>query len=77
MRRMAEVYAGFSNYTDHETGRLIDYLESIGELDNTLIVWIADNGASGEGSPNGSVNENKFFNGVMDALRSAGFGGLH
>jgi arylsulfatase len=68
MIRMAEVYAGFSSYTDHELGRLIDYLEQIGELDNTLIVWISDNGASGEGGPNGSVNENKFFNGVMDDM---------
>lgn len=68
MTRMAEVYAGFSSYTDHELGRLIDYLEQIEELDNTLIVWIADNGASGEGGPNGSVNENKFFNGVMDDM---------
>jgi arylsulfatase len=65
--RMAEVYAGFSNYTDHEVGRLIDYLESIGELDNTLIVWMADNGASGEGGPNGTINENTFFNGVVDS----------
>ena len=56
------------SYTDHEIGRLIDYLEQTGELDNTLIVWISDNGASGEGGPNGSVNENKFFNGVMDDM---------
>ncbi len=68
MRRMAEVYAGYSSYTDHEIGRLIDYLEKTGELDNTLIVWLSDNGASGEGGPNGSVNENKFFNGVMDDM---------
>ena len=68
MRRMAEVYAGYSSYTDHEVGRLIDYLEQTGELDNTLIVWLSDNGASGEGGPNGSVNENKFFNGVMDDM---------
>ena len=68
MVRMAEVYAGYSSYTDHELGRLIDYLEQIGELDNTLIVWISDNGASGEGGPNGSVNENKFFNSVPDDM---------
>ncbi len=66
--RMAEVYAGYCTYTDHETGRLIDYLEQTGELDNTLIVWISDNGASGEGGPNGSVNENKFFNAVPDDM---------
>ena len=66
--RMAEVYAGYCTYTDHETGRLIDYLEQTGELDNTLIVFISDNGASGEGGPNGSVNENNFFNAVPDDM---------
>jgi arylsulfatase A-like enzyme len=66
--RMAEVYAGWSSYADHEIGRLIDYLEESGQLDNTIIVAIADNGASGEGGPNGSVNENKFFNSVPDAM---------
>jgi arylsulfatase A-like enzyme len=66
--RMAEVYAGFSSYTDYELGRLLDYLERSGQFDNTLFVFISDNGASGEGSPNGSVNENKFFNGYPDEL---------
>lgn len=61
-RRMAEVYAGFSEYTDAQVGRIIDYLEESGQLDNTIIFYCADNGASGEGSPNGSVNENNFFN---------------
>ena len=65
-RRMAEVYAGFSEYTDHQVGRIIDYLEETGQLDNTIVFYCADNGASGEGSPNGSVNENKFFNGWPD-----------
>jgi arylsulfatase A-like enzyme len=64
--RMAEVYAGFSEYTDMEMGRLIDHLETTGQLDNTLIFYCADNGASGEGSPSGSVNENKFFNNFPD-----------
>jgi hypothetical protein len=49
-------------------GRVLDYLESIDQLDNTLIMSISDNGASGEGGPNGSVNENKFFNNVPDDL---------
>jgi arylsulfatase A-like enzyme len=66
--RMAEVFAGFSEYTDVEIGRLIDYLEESGQLDNTLVFYCADNGASGEGSPSGSVNENKFFNGYPDEL---------
>ena len=60
--RMAEVYAAFSEYTDHQVGRIIDYLEQTGQLDNTLIFYAADNGASGEGSPNAMVNENTFFN---------------
>jgi len=67
--RMAEVYAGFSEYTDVQIGRLIDYLEESGQLDNTLIFYCADNGASGEGSPNGSVNENRFFNGYPDDIK--------
>ncbi|HEY3502085.1 MAG TPA: arylsulfatase [Actinocatenispora sp.] len=66
--RMAEVYAGFVSYTDHEIGRLIDYLDSSGQLDNTIIVVVSDNGASGEGGPNGSFNENKFFNNVPDDI---------
>jgi arylsulfatase A-like enzyme len=66
--RLAEVYAGFSEYTDAQAGRIIDYLEETGQLDNTLIFYAADNGASGEGTPNGSVNENKFFNGFPDDL---------
>jgi arylsulfatase len=66
--RMGEVYAGMVSHTDHEIGRVIDSIEQIGELDNTIIVVISDNGASGEGGPNGSVNENKFFNGVPDTI---------
>ncbi len=66
--RMAEVYAGFSEYTDAQAGRIIDYLEKSGQLDNTLVLYAADNGASGEGSPDGSVNENNFFNGYPDSL---------
>jgi len=66
--RLAEVYAGFSEYTDVQIGRIIDYLEKSGQLDNTIVFYAADNGASGEGTPNGSVNENKFFNGYPDDL---------
>jgi arylsulfatase A-like enzyme len=66
--RMAEVWAGFSEYTDAQIGRIFDYLEESGQFDNTLILYAADNGTSGEGSPNGSVNENKFFNGFPDSL---------
>jgi arylsulfatase len=64
--RMAEVYAGFSEYTDVQIGRVVDYLEESGQLDNTVIFYCADNGASGEGGPSGSVNENRFYNGYPD-----------
>ena len=67
--RMAEVYAGFSEYTDAQVGRIIEFLERTNQLENTLIFYCADNGASGEGSPNGSVNENKFFNGYPDDMK--------
>ena len=66
--RMAEVYAGFVTYTDHEIGRLLDYLEDSGQLDNTIVLVVSDNGASGEGGPNGSFNENKFLNGQPDTV---------
>ena len=56
-------------YTDAQVGRIVDYLEESGQLDNTIIFYCADNGASGEGSPNGSVNEGKFFNGYPDDHR--------
>jgi arylsulfatase A-like enzyme len=66
--RMMEVFAGFLEHTDHHIGRLLDFLEQIGELDNTLVLLISDNGASAEGGVSGSVNENKFFNNVPDSL---------
>ena len=49
--RMAEVYAGFLGHADHNIGRLLEYLEANDELDNTLVVVVSDNGASGEGGP--------------------------
>src|SRR5437588_627533 len=64
--RMAEVYAGFLSHADHHIGRLLDALAAAGELDNTLVIVVSDNGASGEGGPNGSVNENKVANGIPD-----------
>jgi arylsulfatase A-like enzyme len=69
--RMAEVFAGFLSYTDDQIGRVLDYLEESGQLDNTIIVVISDNGASGEGGPNGSVNEVKFFNGYIDTVEES------
>jgi arylsulfatase A-like enzyme len=68
--RMAEVYAGFLSHADHQIGRLLDYLEQSSQLDNTIIILVSDNGASGEGGPNGSVNENKIFNGIPDTIEA-------
>ncbi|MDN5746917.1 MAG: arylsulfatase [Pseudonocardia sp.] len=68
--RMAEVYAGFLSHADAQIGRLLDYLAEIDQLDNTVVVVVSDNGASGEGGPDGSVNEMKFFNGIPDDLAS-------
>jgi arylsulfatase A-like enzyme len=67
--RMAEVYAGFLSHADHHIGRLLDFLDQTGEADNTLVVLVSDNGASGEGGPDGSVNENIFFNGIPDDIQ--------
>lgn len=66
--RMMEVFAGFLTHTDYHYGRLFEFLKSLGQWDNTLIMFISDNGASAEGGPTGSVNENKFFNNVPDSL---------
>ncbi len=68
--RMAEVFAGFVFHTDYEIGRLIDYLEESGQLENTIIFVTSDNGSSAEGGPNGSFNENKFFNNVDDSIEA-------
>ncbi|QSE83547.1 arylsulfatase [Rhodococcus koreensis] len=66
--RMAEVYAGFLSHCDDQIGRLMGYLEEIEQLDNTIVMLVSDNGASGEGGPNGSVNENKVANSVPDDM---------
>jgi arylsulfatase len=66
---MAEVYAGFLSHADHHIGRLLDYLEETGKLENMLVIVVSDNGASGEGGPNGSVNEAKFMNGIPDDMQ--------
>lgn len=63
-----EVFAGFLSHTDAEVGRVIEVIAQLGELDNTLVFFIAgDNGASAEGGLTGSVNEFKVFNGVEES----------
>jgi arylsulfatase len=65
---MTEVFAGFLEHTDHHTGELIAFLRELGEYENTLIMVIADNGASAEGG-NGSLNEGQFCNNVSENLK--------
>jgi arylsulfatase A-like enzyme len=63
--RQVEVFAAYAAYTDHEIGRVIQAVEDMGKLDNTLIVYInGDNGTSAEGGPLGTPNEVAFFNGL-------------
>ena len=63
--RQADVYGAYLAYTDHEIDRVIQAVEDLGKLDNTLIIYISgDNGASAEGTPNGTPNEGLTFNGV-------------
>ncbi|MDP1805935.1 MAG: arylsulfatase, partial [Acidimicrobiales bacterium] len=55
--RMMEVCAGFISHADHQIGRIIDHLERTGELDDTIVVMVSDNGASAEGGPHGTYNQ--------------------
>jgi arylsulfatase A-like enzyme len=65
LRRQMEIYAGFLEFTDHHVGRLLDAIEDLGVLDNTLVYYIiGDNGASAEGTLNGTFNEMINFNGA-------------
>ncbi len=66
LAREMEVYAGFLEYTDYHVGRLIDSLEALDILDDTLVYYIVgDNGASAEGGINGCFNEMSYFNGIQ------------
>jgi arylsulfatase len=67
--RQMEVFAGYGEFADHEAGRLIEAIEDLGQLDNTLIFYIlGDNGASAEGGMNGLFNEATYFNGVQEKV---------
>jgi arylsulfatase A-like enzyme len=73
LEREMEVYAGFLEHTDHHVGRVLDAIEDLGVLDNTLVYYIVgDNGASAEGTLNGAFNEMANFNG-MAALETPEF----
>ncbi len=67
--RQMEVFAAYGEFTDHNVGELIKSIEKSGQLDNTLIFYIAgDNGASAEGGFNGLFNEMSYFNGVPESV---------
>ena len=67
--RQAEVYAGFLEYTDHEIGRVIEAVRETGQMDNTLVIFVAgDNGNGAEGGRNGTANEFTYFNNVQPSV---------
>jgi arylsulfatase len=67
LARQMEVYAGFLEHTDHHAGRFLDALRELGVFDDTLVYcMIGDNGASAEGSPQGTFNEMLVLNGAVD-----------
>ncbi len=68
--RQMETYAGFAEHTDNEIGRLVTAIEKLGEMDNTLFLYVVgDNGASAEGTMNGLYNEMTYFNAVPESLQ--------
>ncbi|MBU6516039.1 MAG: arylsulfatase [Acidobacteriota bacterium] len=60
--RFMEAYAGFLSHADQQVGRLLDFLEHLGERDNTIVVVVSDNGASAEGGSEGSINDVRLTN---------------
>ena len=64
--RLQEAFAAFLDHTDAQIGRLVEFLDDIGELDNTLLIVTSDNGASQEGFATGVIDEMRFFNGYPE-----------
>lgn len=69
--RLQEAFAAFLDHTDDQIGRLLDGLRRMGQLDNTILMVLADNGASQEGGPFGVMHEMKYFNGVVETPEQA------
>jgi len=69
--KLQEAFAGFLDHTDHHIGRFLDFLEEIGEFDNTLLFLMSDNGASQEGGPIGMLDTFKAFNGLPEDLNES------
>ncbi|HZR12076.1 MAG TPA: arylsulfatase [Acidimicrobiia bacterium] len=69
--RYMEAFAGYLSHTDAQVGRLVDFLRETGDLDDTLLVVLSDNGASSEGGPVGSLNDVRIWNGVAHTVDEA------
>jgi len=69
--RLQEAFAGYMEHTDAQIGRLVDFLDTYGLLDDTVILLLSDNGASGEGGRDGTINEYRYFLGLEDSLEDA------
>jgi arylsulfatase A-like enzyme len=67
--RFMECFAGFLSHADAQIGRVVSFIDELGELDDTLIVALSDNGASAEGGPRGSINDARMWNGVPAGRR--------
>ena len=70
LARQQEVFAGFLSHTDAQIGRVLAQLERLGVLDDTIVMLISDNGASGEGGALGTFNEHRFTEHVPDTVES-------
>ena len=66
--RLQEAFAAMLEHTDAQIGRLIDFLKSVGQWDNTLFIVLSDNGASQEGGATGTLDEIKYFNGIPEKV---------
>jgi arylsulfatase len=60
--RFMECFAGFLSYTDAQLGRVLSFLEDVGDLDDTVVILVSDNGASSEGGSQGSINDIRLEN---------------
>ena len=69
--RLQEAFAAFLDHTDDQIGRLVDGLDHLGQLDNTILIVLSDNGASQEGGPFGVMHEMKWFNGIDEVPEEA------
>ncbi len=75
--RLQEAFAAMLEHTDAQIGRLLEFLEQTGQLDNTLLMVLSDNGASREGGPYGVMDEFSFFNGLWEDIDELAENRLH